>query len=174
MHLASPFHSSSGISRWSEWLRNRFFKTEYYLNYYLFMQMIHNNQIKMRKILHHSLPMLYLSLPILGKLHWKQLPRYLMCGREDSLSLACSAAADFDPMLGPHEDKPDRVGRDRQVGMPTLTCSTTDLFQVAGIFLLTLFVIILFSLCKIEVFLHWPTEQQKTTWIGKGVPLFFI
>lgn len=52
--------------------------------HYLFTQMIHSNQIKMRKRLHHSLPVLYLSLQILGKLHWEQLPHSLMCGRKDS------------------------------------------------------------------------------------------
>lgn len=70
-----------------------------------------------------------------------------MCGREDSFSsgLFSLLTAGCDPILGPDEEKPDRVGRDRQIGMPTIICSAIDLFQAAGIFLLTSSVIILFS-----------------------------
>lgn len=63
--------------------------------------------------------------------------------------LACSLCNCFDPMLGADEEKPNRVGRDRHTGMPSIISSTTDLFQAAGIFVLALPVIILLSFKKI-------------------------
>lgn len=85
-----------------------------------------------------------------------------MCrrGRQLLLWLVLFVTAGFDPMLGVDEEKPNRVGRDRHTGMPSIISSTTDLFQAAGIFGLTLPVKILLSLKKIILSVS-PTEQQK-------------
>lgn len=74
-----------------------------------------------------------------------------MCrrGRQLLLWLVLFVTAGFDPMLGVDEEKPNRVGRDRHTGMPSIISSTIDLFQDAGIFGLTLPVIILLSFKKI-------------------------
>lgn len=98
-----------------------------------------------------------------------------MCrrGRQLLLWLVLFVTAGFDPMLGLDEEKPNRVGRDRHTGMPSIISSTTDLFWAAGIFLLTLSVIILLSLKKISLpVLTYRTA--KSTYIGKGFPLLFI
>ena len=66
-------------------------------------------------------------------------------GRQLLFWLVLFVTAGFDPVLGPAEEQPNRVGRDRQIGMPTIIGSTIDLFQAAGIFVLTLSIILWFS-----------------------------
>lgn len=97
-----------------------------------------------------------------------------MCrrGRQFLLWLVLFVTAGFDPMLGLDEGKTNRVGRDRQTGMPSIISSTTDLFQAAW-YICIILICHNFAFFKKKFFLFSSTEQQKVHELAMDL-LYFL